>query len=54
MGATLTLETAWELARAWYGDRLDPTWRRRDPDETAALFRRLGLTGGFWELGSGG
>jgi len=50
-GATLTLDTAWSLAQAWYGpDRRDPSWRRPAPDEAEALFANLGLTGSFWSL----
>lgn len=49
-GAVLTVDKAFELARAWYHDRLEPGWRRKTPDETAALFESLGLTGRFWKL----
>ena len=50
-GALLTPLTAWDLARAWYGpDRREPDWRRRNLDETRALFASLGLTGSFWNL----
>jgi len=50
VGALLSLPTAWRLARAWYHDRLSPTWRRRTPAETQALFDALGLTSPFWRL----
>jgi hypothetical protein len=46
----ISLATAWDLAQAWYADRLSRHWRRRTPDETAALFRSLGLAGPFWEI----
>ena len=50
-GAMMSLETAWELARAWYGpDRRQPEWRRRTLDEVEALFAQLGLTSSFWNL----
>jgi hypothetical protein len=50
-GATLSPETAWQLARAWYSpDRRERTWRRRTVDETEALLAELGLTGPFWAL----
>jgi hypothetical protein len=50
-GALLSPQTAWELARAWYGpDRRNPAWRRRTLEETEALFADLGLTGDFWTL----
>jgi hypothetical protein len=50
-GAAFSLEQMWKLADAWYRDRLSPDWRRRAPEETQALFTRLGLTGSFWTLG---
>jgi hypothetical protein len=49
-GAIFTLDQCWTLAQAWFADRLDPNWRRRTPDEAAAIFAASGLTGEFWEL----
>ena len=49
-GATLSVQQQWELARAWYGNRLDPGWRRRSADEAHAVFREVGLEGDFWKL----
>lgn len=49
-GAVLTAEVAWQLARDWYQDKVDPRWRRHTVDETEALFERLGLRGNFWQL----
>jgi hypothetical protein len=50
-GAVLSLETGWQLARAWYGDdRRDPAWRRRTVEETEELFASLELTSDFWRL----
>lgn len=49
-GAVLTVDQCWRLARAWYADRLDPTWRRKTPEEAEAVFAELGLTGPFWRL----
>jgi alkylmercury lyase-like protein len=50
-GAVMSLDTAWQLARAWYSaDRREPEWRRRSVDEVEALFAELGLTTDFWRL----
>jgi hypothetical protein len=49
-GATLTVTQQWELARVWYGNRMDADWRRRTPAEAQAVFESLGLTGPFWAL----
>ena len=49
-GATLTIDQAWELAAAWYRNKMDPGWRRASVDETENLLERVGLTGPFWSL----
>jgi hypothetical protein len=49
-GAVVTLEQAWELAKLWYEDRLDPGWRRRTPVEATAAFALIGLSGDFWKV----
>ncbi len=49
-GATMTLEQQWELARRWYTDRNDPSWKRRSPEEAERIFAECGLTGDFWKL----
>jgi hypothetical protein len=46
----LSLKQIWDLARIWYHDRMDPTWRRKTADEADAIFAQLGLTGDFWKL----
>ena len=50
MGATLTLDQGWRLAKAWYEDRLSPDWVRKTPDEAQAVFDSIGLVGAFWAL----
>jgi Alkylmercury lyase len=50
LGAFLTLQQQWELARVWYADRRSPGWRRRTPEEAEAVFASIGLTGDFWRL----
>lgn len=49
-GGLLTLDQGWQLARAWFGDRRSPSWRRRSIDEAHAVFEDVGLTGPFWRL----
>jgi hypothetical protein len=50
VGGLLNLETAWCLAKAWYHDRLEPTWRRKTLSEAQQLFTKLGMTSSFWRL----
>jgi hypothetical protein len=49
-GAVMTLPQAWELSQRWYGNRLDPDFRRPTVDEAHAIFESVGLTGAFWSL----
>jgi hypothetical protein len=48
-GETLTLPQVWTLSRAWYEDRMDPTFRGRTPDQVRDIFARQGLTSDFWQ-----
>ena len=49
-GATMTPGQCWQLARAWYSDRMSPSFRRKTVDEAHAIFERIGLAGPFWRL----
>ena len=49
-GAVLTLDQGWQLAKAWYLDRLNPAWRSKTEKEAEALFQQLGLLGPFWRF----
>ena len=50
LGATMTPQQGWQLASAWFDDRLTSDWRRKTPDEARAIFDSIGLTGPFWRL----
>ena len=52
-GAVVPVDTVWQLADAWYADRLQADWRRLTPEETEALLDRVGLRGAFWRLPTG-
>jgi hypothetical protein len=39
-----------ELARRWYGDRLDSGWRPRTAAQSQATLAGVGLSGPFWDL----
>ena len=49
-GATLTIDQAWQLARAWYENKMKSDWRRPTIEEAEAILSGLGLTGAFWSL----
>ena len=46
----MTLPQAWALSQRWYGNRLDPDFRRPGVEEADAIFASVGLTGAFWRL----
>jgi hypothetical protein len=46
----MTIAQAWDLSQMWYGNRLDPDFRRPTVDEARAIFASVGLTGPFWRL----
>jgi len=47
-GASLSLETVWQLAKRWYKNRMEPGFRGRTLAEATAIFQDLGLRGDFW------
>ena len=47
----MTLPQAWALSQHWYGNRLNPDFRRPTTDEAREIFTSVGLTGPFWSLG---
>jgi hypothetical protein len=49
-GATIDAPKLWELANAWWGDRVDPEWRPHTREQNQAILERLGLSGPFWHL----
>jgi hypothetical protein len=46
----MTIDQAWELSAQWYGNRLDPDFRRPTAEEAHAIFASVGLSGPFWDL----
>jgi hypothetical protein len=46
---TATLPQLWQLAVAWYSNRLTPQARRPDASEIRHIFDRIGLTDPFWD-----
>jgi hypothetical protein len=49
-GATISVGQLCDLANAWWGDRLDPTWQPHTRDQNQAILDDVGLTGEFWRL----
>ena len=53
-GETLTLDQQWRLALSWFAGRDRPEWRKRTPEEAAAVFASAGLSGPFWDQNPAG
>jgi hypothetical protein len=49
-GATIGVAKLSELAHAWWGDRLSPSWQPHTREQNQAILAELGLTGEFWRL----
>ena len=49
-GAVLPLDQVWQLAKAWYADPRDRSWKPRTRDESQRVLTSVGLTDAFWEL----
>jgi hypothetical protein len=45
----ISLDQLWELAVAWYANRLTVESRRPGPNEMVEVFASIGLTGPFWD-----
>lgn len=46
----VSLDQLWQLAVAWYENRLTEESRRPRPDEMEGIFARLGLRDSFWQV----
>ena len=49
-GATVALQTLYELGADWYAARLNIDWQPATALGAMALFAKHGLTGEFWTL----
>ena len=50
-GGTMTPAQCWQLADAWFRDRMEPSYQRRTSEQARELFESIGLVGEFWRLG---
>jgi hypothetical protein len=49
-GAIVPLQQTWQLARAWWHDRLSSDWQPRSLEEGQAILHGIGLRTPFWNL----
>jgi hypothetical protein len=45
----VSLGQLWQLAVAWYENRMSPEARRPQPEEIRRIFAGIGLDGPFWD-----
>ena len=50
-GAVIPITQLADLATAWWGDRLSPSWRPHTREQNQASLDVVGLKGPFWNLG---
>jgi hypothetical protein len=46
----MSVQTTYDLAAAWYRDRMAQSWNPPSPGEAEVIFERFDLTGAFWQL----
>lgn len=44
------IERIWEFSKVWYGNHLNPNWKKWTTKEAKEIFLRFGLTGDTWNL----
>ena len=49
-GYVADARTVWDLAQAWYGDRLNADFQPHSREFNQALLAERGLNGAFWRL----
>ena len=40
----------WEFSKVWYGNHLNPNWKKWTVDEAREIFERFGLVNRIWEM----
>ena len=41
----------WEFAKVWYGNHLNPNWKKWTTQQAQEIFDKFGLTGHIWKIG---
>lgn len=49
-GESMSMETIWELAKAWYHPRLEMDFHGRSTEQAEAMFASVGLNSPFWRF----
>jgi len=46
-----SIEKIWEFSKKWYGNHLNPNWKKWTIDEARQMFSEFGLVHPIWDLG---
>lgn len=49
-GDVQPITKVWEFAKVWYGNHLNPEWKKWTSAEARSIFDRFELTGEIWEI----
>ncbi|CAF1080267.1 unnamed protein product [Didymodactylos carnosus] len=49
-GVALSVEQLWSLSKLWYGNYLDPNFKRKSKQLAESIFTQVGLIGDFWKF----
>src|SRR5688572_7028724 len=49
-GEIRSITEVWSLAKLWYGNYLQDTWKRKTPEYAHHLLVQAGFTGEFWKI----
>jgi len=44
------IEKIWEFSKVWYGNHLNPEWKKWTSEEAAAIFKQFNLTNEIWNI----
>jgi hypothetical protein len=44
------VENIWVFAKVWYGNHLNPEWKKWTNREAQEIFQRFGLTSSIWQI----
>ena len=51
-GDIQTIANVWEFSKKWYGNHLNPAWKKWTMEEAKEIFLQFGLRGKIWDLES--
>jgi hypothetical protein len=50
-GAVLSIPKLWELSQHWYYNRMSPDYHGRTVEQVQEIFKEVGLSSEFWQVG---